>query len=190
MIKLARKLIKFFILLLIAVVAYLYIQSREDGREVFINAEDEIAVVARVVDGDTFVLSTGERVRLLGIDSPEKHESQKLDRDALSSGRDKETIKKLGELSSLYAEKLVLNKTVKLVKEPNHEDKDRYGRLLRYVYLEDGISVNEKMIRDGYAYVYDRFPLSVLDEYRKLEREARENKWGLWNEIEGLKQFE
>jgi micrococcal nuclease len=190
MFKLFRKLIKFFILIIVAIVAFFYLQSREDAGNILSNNGGEITVVTRVVDGDTFVISSGEKVRLLGIDTPEKYDSQKLERDALSSQRDKETIKKLGELSSVYAENLVLNKKVKLVKEPNHEDKDRYGRLLRYIYLEDGTSVNAKLIRDGYANVYDRFPLSVLDEYRKYEREARENKRGLWGRVDGLKEFE
>ena len=69
-------------------------------------------------------------------------------------------------------------------------DKDRYGRLLRYVYLEDGTFVNAKLIQDGYANVYDKFPISKLDEFRQYYREARENRRGLWGDVDGLKSFD
>ncbi len=145
--------------------------------------------VERVVDGDTFVLSTGEKVRLLGIDTPEKFESKKLNKDAEISGQDKKTIKKLGNLASDYVKGFVEGKKVRLEKEPNYDDKDRYGRLLRYIYLEDGTFVNGKIVRDGYAQVYEKYPISKLDELRKYQREARENQRGLWGTVEGLEQF-
>lgn len=149
----------------------------------------EFVFVKRVVDGDTFVLSTGEKVRLLGIDTPEKYESKKLDRDVTSSGKDKKTIKKLGQIASEYVKNLVEGKKVRLEKEPNYDDKDKYGRLLRYIYLEDGTCVNAKIISDGYGQVYESFPISKTAEFRKLQREARENNRGLWGDIEGLEQF-
>lgn len=149
--------------------------------------DGEYLIVTRVVDGDTFKMSNGEKVRLLGIDTPEKNESDKLDREADRTGRDKETIKKLGEAASDYVKNLVEGKRVKLVKESNYEDRDKYGRQLRYVYLEDGTLLNAKIIEDGYANVYNSASISKLDEFRKLEREARENKRGLWGEVQGLK---
>jgi micrococcal nuclease len=161
----------------------------ESGSTVQTNKSSELLVVKRVVDGDTFLLSDGERVRLLAIDTPEKFESKKLDKDAVSSGKDKKTIKKLGQLASDYVKNLVEGKKVRLEREPNYEDKDKYGRLLRYVYLEDGTCVNAKIISDGYGQVYESFPVSKTDEFRKLQREARENGRGLWGNIEGLEQF-
>jgi micrococcal nuclease len=150
--------------------------------------QKETRYVQRVVDGDTFVLENGERVRMLGIDTPEKHQSSKLDADAERTGKDKKTIQKLGELASIYCKKLIEGKKVILIPEPNHEDKDKYGRLLRYVYLGDGTFVNKKLIEDGYANAYRRFELSKLDEFIKAEKDARENKRGLWGDVEGLKQ--
>lgn len=145
--------------------------------------------VIRVVDGDTFELENKERVRLLGIDTPEKYESKKLDRDVESSGMDKKTVKKLGQMASDYVKAFVEGKKVRLERDPTNEDKDRYGRLLRYVYLEDGTCVNAKIVQDGYAQVYESFPITKMDEFRKLQREARENNRGLWGPVEGLKQF-
>ncbi|MDD5363128.1 MAG: thermonuclease family protein [Ignavibacteria bacterium] len=190
---LSRKLISsaftaIFILMLVVYVVYNKYKD-ESGDNPRTNKSSELLTVKRVVDGDTFLLSDGERVRLLAIDTPEKFESKKLDKDAESSGKDKKTIKKLGQLASDYVKNLVEGKKVRLEKEPNYEDKDKYGRLLRYVYLEDGTCVNAKIISDGYGQVYESYPVSKTNEFRKLQREARENGRGLWGNIEGLEQF-
>ena len=156
------------VIALFAYFAWIYVIPKLSEHE---QKQKETAFAQRVVDGDTFVLANGERVRLLGIDTPEKHESDKLDRDSERSGRDKKTIQRLGELAGKYTKKLIEGKKVILVPEPNHENKDKYGRLLRYVYLEDGTFVNKKIVEDGYANAYRRFELSKLDELIKAEKE-------------------
>ena len=148
---------------------------------------NEYIIVAKVIDGDTFKMSDGSKVRLIGIDTPEKYDSDKLDRESDMTGRDKETIKKLGEAASEYVRKLVEGKRVTLVRESGYEDKDKYNRLLRYVYLEDGTFVNARIIEDGYANVYNAAQVSKINEFKRLEREARENKRGLWGEVNGLR---
>lgn len=140
-------------------------------------------IVTKVNDGDTFEIETGERVRLLGIDTPEKWESGKLDKDSERSGKDKELIKKLGALASEYSEGLLLNKKVRLESDPTNSDKDRYGRLLRYAYLEDGTFFNLKIIQDGYAYAYTKYPIIYTADFLDAQREARENSRGLWGDI-------
>ncbi len=194
MIKLAFRSVKF--LLMIAVIAaagYFYVLPKlESAKNEKIETEkrsqtNEFLIVTKVIDGDTFKMSDGEKVRLMGIDTPEKFESDKLDRQSGQSGRDKETIKKLGEASSEYVRKLVEGKKVTLVKDPGYDDRDKYGRLLRYIYMEDGTFVNAKILEDGYANVYYSKQISKMDEFKKLEREARENKRGLWGEVDGLK---
>lgn len=149
----------------------------------------KLHTVTEVIDGDTFRLDTGERVRLLGIDAPEMNESDKLERDSEQTGRDKNTIKKLGKMSTEYVKKIAEGKKVYLEKGQDSDDKDKYGRLLRYVYLEDGTFINGKIVRDGYAYVYYKYPVSKTEEMSRYEKEARDNKRGLWGEIEGLEQF-
>lgn len=155
--------------------------------------EKESYIVKKVNDGDTFEVEISgrtERVRMLGIDTPEKFESDKLARDIERTGRDKETIKKLGELASAYTTSLIGGKKVTLTAEPNGDDKDKYGRHLRYVYLEDGTFVNKKIVEDGYANAYRRFDLSKQKELIEAENRAREKKKGLWGNIDGLKYFE
>lgn len=139
--------------------------------------------VIKVYDGDTFQIDTGEKVRLLGIDTPEKWESGKLDKDSERSGKDKEVIKKLGQLASDYAENILLNATVTLVSDSTNSDKDRYGRLLRYAYLSDGTMFNLKIIQDGYAYAYTKYPVIYMEQFLQAQREARENGRGLWGDI-------
>ena len=134
MIKLAFRSVKY--LLMIAVIAaagYFYVLPKlETAKNEKIETEkqaqtNDYLIVTKVIDGDTFKMSNGEKVRLMGIDTPEKFESDKLDRQSGQSGRDKETIKKLGEASSEYVRKLVEGKKVTLVKDPGYDDRDKYN---------------------------------------------------------------
>lgn len=112
------------------------------------NSKDK-AYVARVIDGDTIVLSTGEHIRLIGENTPEKKEFGF-----------KEAKKRL--------EELVLNKEVEL--ESEKRDKDKYGRLLRDVYV-NGTFVNEVMIEEGYA---ELMFFSPDNKYESVLTEARD----------------
>jgi micrococcal nuclease len=177
------------LIILLGAVVYFYFNRSASTELKPVDNTKEYVIVKRVVDGDTFLLANGERVRLLGIDTPEKYESKKLDKDVEASHQDKKTIKKLGQLASEYVKDFVEGKRVYLEREPNYDDKDRYGRLLRWVYLEDGTFVNGKIVKDGYAQVYEKFPVSKLEELRKYQKEARENNRGLWGPVDGLEQF-
>ena len=123
--------------------------------------------VERVIDGDTVALSNGERVRYIGIDTPETvHPGEK--------------VQCLGKESSEKNRELVQGKNVMLVRDVS--DLDRYGRLLRYVYVDD-IFVNEQLVRSGFAYA-SSFPPDVAKQkiFEAAESEARQNKQGLWAE--------
>jgi micrococcal nuclease len=165
-------------------------KDNRDVKENVVKPDNNYYPVTKVFDGDTYeveIEGKKEKVRLLGIDTPEKWESNKLNKDVERSGSDKKTIKTLGDMASNYAKKLVSGKRVLLEADPTNDDRDRYGRLLRYVYLEDGTFVNLKLVEDGYANAYTKFPITKKDEFLKAERNARENKRGLWGDIEGLK---
>ncbi len=137
--------------------------------------------VRRVIDGDTLQLETGERVRLIGIDTPEMHESDKLYRDSHRTGEDIRTIQELGRRAYEFTKKLVEGKRVSL--EFDVEKHDKYGRLLAYVYLKkDGTFVNAQIIQEGYASLMTIPPnVKYADLFLKLYQEARKNKRGLWN---------
>jgi len=141
----------------------------------------EDILVKRVIDGDTFILNNGERVRLIGIDSPETHVNNRLYTQAQRSKKDIQTIMDFGRRAYEFTRNLVERKRVQL--KFDVEKFDKYGRLLCYVYLKDNTFVNAEIIKQGYAY-----PLSIppnvryADLFRKFFEEARENNLGLWKE--------
>jgi micrococcal nuclease len=138
-------------------------------------------LVKRAVDGDTLVLENGERVRLIGIDTPEMHESNKLYKDSRRTGEDVTTIQKLGRKSYEFTKGLVEGKRVSL--EFDVERHDKYGRLLAYIYLKDGTFVNAEIVKQGYASLMTIPPnTKYTDLFQKLYREARESRRGLWSE--------
>lgn len=141
----------------------------------------DAVLVTRVVDGDTLKLENGERVRLIGIDTPEVYESAKLQRDSRKSGRDRAVIQAMGKKSSDFTRKLAEGKRVRL--EFDVEKRDRYNRLLAYVYLQDGTFVNAEIVRQGFASPYT-FPPNVrhVELFTRLYSEARQNRRGLWKE--------
>lgn len=135
--------------------------------------------VARVVDGDTLELSTGEKVRLIGVDTPEARYNDKLSRDSKKSGKDSRAIIALGIKASKFTKDLCLNKKVRL--DYDVEKHDRYDRILAYVYLEDGTFINARIIEEGYGRIMTIPPnVRYAGHFRKLEREARLGKKGLW----------
>jgi micrococcal nuclease len=128
--------------------------------EVPVNSTDEQYLVTKVVDGDTIELQNGRRVRLICVDTPEK--GKPFFKEATNFTRD-----------------LVLNKVVTLEKDVS--ETDRYGRLLRYVYVGN-ISVNYELVANGMAMVY-RYPPDVehCDEYQEAAKFAAEHGVGLWD---------
>lgn len=138
-------------------------------------------LVTRVIDGDTIQLESGERVRLIGIDTPEMHESDKLHRDSQRTGQDVSAIKAMGKKSYEFTRALLEGKRVSL--ELDVEKYDRYDRLLAYVYLKDGTFVNAEIVKQGYASLMT-FPPNVkyADLFLKLSQEARQNNRGLWGD--------
>lgn len=122
-------------------------------------------VVERVVDGDTIIVAGVGRVRLIGVDTPETVDPRR-------------PVQFFGREASAFARRLLEGKQVRL--EYDQERTDRYGRTLAYVWLPDGPMANAEIIRRGFGHAYTRFPFRYLDEFRKLEREARFEGHGLW----------
>lgn len=136
-------------------------------------------LVKRVIDGDTLQLENGERVRLIGIDAPEIHASDKLYRDSQRTKQDIRTIKELGRQAYEFTKNLVEGKRVSL--EFDVEKYDKYGRILAYVYLKDGTFLNAKIIEAGYASLMTIPPnVKYAQSFLNLYQEARKNRRGLW----------
>ena len=144
-----------------------------------LNAQDWVKV-KRVSDGDTLFLTNGERVRLIGIDAPEREFSPRAEKQAETEGKDINTIVLMGEKATKFVKTLV--KTGDQIRiEFDIEERDRYGRLLGYVYLSDGRMLNEEIVRAGYAGILTRPPnVKYQERFLKAYKEAREHKRGLW----------
>lgn len=124
--------------------------------------------VKRVIDGDTFIIRNGDRVRLIGVDTPE----------TLAPNTD---IEWYGREASARLKRWIGGKEVCLKRDRDRTiDRDRYGRLLRYVWIE-GLFINEELLRQGYASAYTRYPFQYLEDFRGHERRARSGMKGLWN---------
>lgn len=122
--------------------------------------------VTRVLDGDTIVLDNGETVRLIGVDAPEIHHPEI-------------PVQRFGQEAAEFLRRFAEGFECTLEYEPN-DIRDRYGRLLAYVFVGDRLA-NAEIIRRGYAYAYTRFPFRRQAEFIALEREAREYQYGLWH---------
>lgn len=123
--------------------------------------------VKRVVDGDTLLLQTGERLRLIGIDTPE---SVKPDTPPEPFSHE----------ASVFTKRLVEGRDVRLEFDRHRED--QYGRTLAYVYVDD-LLLNEEIVRQGFSRAETRFPFRSDFQRRfvEAEKEARAAKRGIWS---------
>jgi endonuclease YncB( thermonuclease family) len=128
------------------------------------------ARVQEVVDGDTIVVRFGnstERVRFIGVDTPETNHPDKA-------------VQCYGNAATQYLSDLLNKLDVRLEADPTNTNRDRFDRLLRYVYLQDGTLVNRKIIEEGYGFAYTIFPFEKLDEFREAQNVAADEERGLW----------
>lgn len=131
----------------------------------------ELHKVIRVVDGDTIIVDLdgkNETIRLIGINTPETVDPRK-------------PVECFGKEASDRAKSLLQGTSVRLEADPTQGERDKYGRLLRYVFLADGTDFNLKMIADGYAYEYTYdTPYKYQSEFKQAQATAQQVKRGLW----------
>jgi endonuclease YncB( thermonuclease family) len=126
--------------------------------------------VSHFVDGDTIAVNMNgkdEKVRFIGVDTPETHKPNT-------------PVQCYGPAAAAYTKNIIGNQAVKLVSDSLSTDRDRYNRLLRYVYLADGTLVNEKLIQNGYGFYYPYFPFSKSDRFSADQATAQAGHKGLW----------
>ncbi len=129
-----------------------------------------------IVDGDTLDIDIADgeydrtRVRLLGVDTPETVD-------------DRVGPMYFGEEATQLARELALDKEVTVIIDPIGDVRDRYGRLLAYLRLPDGTTLNEQLVRTGRGYADLRFTHSEFDKYVRLQEEAVSNRTGLWDKV-------
>ena len=161
-------------------------KEKAEEKESTVNNDDtsifETAKVISITDGDTIVVDINgktEKLRFIGIDTPETHHPSK-------------PVQYFGKEASDYTTKQLTNKTIYLQKDVS--ERDKYGRLLRYVWLvksstnepskEEVIAncFNAELVKNGYAHAYTYPPDVKYNEiFKELETKAREKRIGLWN---------
>ena len=134
----------------------------DEEQKVIEEKEDGLFKVTGIIDGDTIYIDTGEKIRLICIDTPETHE------DYYQEAKN-------------YLEDLILYKEVRLEKDIS--ETDRYGRLLRYIYTKEGDFVNKMIVRAGYGKAYRYEPdISKCSEIEEAEEYAKDDNLGIWSE--------
>ncbi len=127
--------------------------------------------VVKFDDGDTIIVNMEgkeEKVRFIGVDTPETKDPRK-------------PVQCFGKAASQFTKNLIGAQRVRLEADPTNSNRDRYQRLLRYIYLPDGTLVNKKIIEEGYGFALTGFPFTKMEEFKAAQVSARENNRGLWN---------
>jgi len=170
-----RRLINILIALLAAVVVLLqqrgYLQQpATNTKQVIEQSTPGLYQVSKFDDGDTIQVDMEgkkETVRFIGVDTPETHDPRK-------------PIQCFGKAAAAFTKNVIGENRVRLEADPTNSNRDRYQRLLRYVYLPDGTLVNKKIIAEGYGFALVSFPFQKMEEFKAVQVTAREQNKGLW----------
>ena len=160
------------ILAVISLVAYLgqeFGWLAEAKKGVIENQPGQYKII-RFSDGDTISVDMSgktETIRMIGVDTPETRDPRK-------------PVQCYGPAASAFTKNFIGDKPVRLSADSLSSNRDRYDRLLRYVYLPDGTLLNEKLIRDGYGFYYPYFPFTKSKEFEVAQTQAKAENKGLW----------
>lgn len=134
-------------------------------------SSSELHDVVKVVDGDTIHIDVNgkkETVRLIGINTPETVDPRR-------------PVQCFGKEASNKAKELLEGKKVRVETETSQGERDKYGRLLGYIFREDGLFVNNYMVTEGYAYEYTyNIPYKYQLEFKAAQKLAEASGKGLW----------
>ncbi|GAB4218690.1 MAG: hypothetical protein Fur009_0830 [Candidatus Microgenomates bacterium] len=143
-----------------------------------LNQDENFYQVVNVVDGDTLDVEINgqiKRIRVIGINTPELKDPRK-------------PVECFAQEASQKAKELLLGKKIRLETDSTQADFDKYGRLLRYVKVDNGQDFGLLMIKEGYAFEYTyNIPYKKQVDYKLAQEQARENKKGLWADNECIK---
>lgn len=146
---------------------YGWIDSATDSLE---QNQPGLYTVTNFSDGDTITVDMNgkkEKIRFIGVDTPETHKPNA-------------PVQCYGPAASAFTKNLIGNQKVRLEADPLSTNRDRYDRILRYVYLPDSTSVNERIIREGYGFYYPYFPFKKSGQFEIAQQKARAENKGLW----------
>ncbi|HUP26338.1 MAG TPA: thermonuclease family protein [Candidatus Limnocylindrales bacterium] len=166
-----RQLISLVISLIVAVSGYYAAKHPNQAAQITANIPAGTYRVTEFVDGDTIAVDMNgrsEKIRMIGVDTPETHDPRK-------------SVECFGQAAAAYTKELIGDKPVRLEADQLSTNRDRYDRLLRYVYTADNKLVEAELIKNGYGFAYVSFPFIKLEEFRGYESAARDQKKGLWS---------
>jgi micrococcal nuclease len=135
-----------------------------------LTAQPGLYRVTSFVDGDTIAVDMNghtENIRFIGVDTPETHKPDT-------------PVQCFGPEAAAFTARTIGRQRVRLVSDGLSTDRDRYGRLLRYVYLPDGRNLDEMLIKQGYGFYYPFFPFSLKSRFAADEQAAIAAHRGLW----------
>ena len=174
--KIRRRLFKVFVSLCLVLLTYFlqqhgYLkQTAEKTKDTISQNTPGLYRVVKFDDGDTIQVDMEgktETIRFIGVDTPETHDPRK-------------PIQCFGLKAAEFTKNTIGQNRVRLEADLTNSNRDRYYRLLRYVYLPDGMLVNKKIIEEGYGFALIGFPFTKMEEFKAAEKQARENNLGLW----------
>jgi len=126
--------------------------------------------VVKFDDGDTIAVDMQgktETIRFIGVDTPETHDPRK-------------PVQCYGKAASAFTKQAIGSGRVRLEADPKSGNRDRYDRLLRFVYLPDGTLLNYELVKEGYGFAITGFPHTKMDTFVNAETEAKSRSRGLW----------
>ncbi len=166
-----RNLIFWWLVFIMLIAIGVYFAFRISGHQKALQSNQPgLYRVAKFDDGDTIVVDmngTQETVRFIGVDTPETHKPNT-------------PVQCYGPEASAYTKQLIGKQKVRLQADSLDTNRDRYGRLLRYVYLPDNTLVEQKLITEGYGFAYTYFPFEKAAEFSAYEQQAKAGGKGLW----------
>ena len=167
-----KKLISTFATAIVALILW-YAQSQgwlsSAGHQVVAN-QPGLYTVSRFVDGDTVVVKMNgseQKIRMIGVDTPETHKPNT-------------PVQCYGPAAAAYTKAKLTGQSFRLVSDSLSTNYDRYGRLLRYIYLTDGTNFNQSLVANGYGFYYPYFPFEKSQDFAAAQATAKAGNKGLW----------
>jgi len=168
---------KHWLSLLITIVVAVFAYGQQEGwfstpEKSVMTSQPGLYAIDHFVDGDTITVhmnGTKETIRFIGIDTPETHKPNT-------------PVQCYGPAAAAHTQNVIkaAGGKVRLVSDSLSTNRDRYNRLLRYVYLPDGTNLNQLNVQQGYAFYYPYFPFSKKADFLAAEKSAQAARKGLW----------
>lgn len=176
----SRKLLFFWwlVFIILIILGILLIVKLSDLKLPIEKSQPGLYAITEVFDGDTIAVNMNgstEIIRMIGVDTPETH-------------RPNTPVQCYGPQATEFTKQLIGSNKVRLQADPVNTNRDRYERLLRYVYLPGGTLVESKIISEGYGFAYTQFPFQKAMEFEELENQAEQSRKGLWGACQVITQ--